>query len=211
MTQGPKLFAARCASCHRYDGHDGMGMKPTDAESATDLKGFGSREWLGRFLSPDHIASSNVFGGTKFKDGKMVRFVKKDVAGFGAAEKEQLDKVIKAISAEAQLPRQANDEKREAAAIEEGRQLVRSEAMRCTECHQFQKKDEDATAPDLTGWGSKEWMTAIIRNPKHERFYGKRNDRMPAFGEEGILDDRQIAMLVEWLRGEERAPVTASR
>ena len=211
MTQGPKLFAARCASCHRYDGHDGMGIKPTDAESATDLKSFGSREWLGRFLSPDHIASSNVFGGTKFKDGKMVRFVKKDVAGFGAAEKKQLDKVIKAISAEAQLPRQANDEKREAAAIDEGRQLVRSEAMRCTECHQFQKKDEDATAPDLTGWGSKEWMMAIIRNPKHERFYGKRNDRMPAFGEEGILDDRQIAMLVEWLRGEERGPVTASR
>ncbi|HEY6225892.1 MAG TPA: cytochrome b N-terminal domain-containing protein, partial [Verrucomicrobiae bacterium] len=75
MTQGPKLFAGRCASCHRYGGHDGLGMKPTDAQSATDLKGFGSREWLGNFLSPDHIATSNYFGGTKFKDGKMVRFV----------------------------------------------------------------------------------------------------------------------------------------
>jgi ubiquinol-cytochrome c reductase cytochrome b subunit len=209
MTQGPKLFASRCASCHRYDGHDGMGIKPTDAQSATDLKGFGSREWLGKFLSPDHIASSNFFGGTKFKDGKMVKFVKKDVAGFGAAEKAQFDKVIKAISAEAKLTRQADDEKREAAAVEEGRQLVRSEAMRCTECHQFQKKDEDATAPDLTGWGSTEWMTAIIKNPKHERFYGKRNDRMPAFGEEGILDERQIGMLVEWLRGEERVTTAA--
>lgn len=211
MTQGPKLFAGRCASCHRYDGHDGMGLKPSDAQSATDLKGFGSRVWLRTFLTPEHIASSNLFGGTKFKDGKMVRFVKKDVAGFGAAEKEQLEKVIKAVSAEAQLPAQVEVDKREAVDVEAGRQLVRSEAMRCTECHQFQKKDEDATAPDLTGWGSKEWMTAIIRNPKHERFYGKRNDRMPAFGEEGILDERQIGMLVEWLRGEERVSATAAK
>jgi hypothetical protein len=52
-------------------------------------------------------------------------------------------------------------------------------------------------------------MTAIIKNPKHERFYGKRNDRMPAFGEEGILDERQIGMLVEWLRGEERVTTAA--
>lgn len=209
MTQGPKLFASRCASCHRYGGHDGLGMKPTDAQSATDLKGFGSRAWLTEFLTPEHIASDKYFGGTKFKDGKMVKFVKKDVAGFDPAEKEQFQKVIKAISAEAKLPEQAGEEKKEAAVIEEGRQLVRSEAMRCTECHQFQKKDEDATAPDLTGWGSAEWMTAIIKNPNHERLYGKRNDRMPAFGEERILDDRQIAMLVEWLRGEERVTTAA--
>jgi ubiquinol-cytochrome c reductase cytochrome b subunit len=25
MTQGPRLFARHCASCHRYDGHDGLG------------------------------------------------------------------------------------------------------------------------------------------------------------------------------------------
>lgn len=28
-TQGPKLFAKNCASCHRYDGHDGTGQKPS--------------------------------------------------------------------------------------------------------------------------------------------------------------------------------------
>jgi ubiquinol-cytochrome c reductase cytochrome b subunit len=211
LTQGPKLFAGRCASCHRYDGHDGMGGKPTDAQSATDLKGFGSRLWLQTFLNPDHIATSNYFGGTKFKDGKMVKFVKKDVAGFGAPEKDQLEKVIKALSAEAQLSSQGDAEKREAADIDQGRQLITTKTMRCTECHQFRKPDEDATAPDLTGWGSATWLTEFIKNPKHERFYGKRNDRMPAFGQEGILEDRQIAMIVEWLRGEERAAATASR
>ena len=210
-TQGPKLFAARCASCHRYGGADAMGGKPKDAESASDLKGFGSRAWLAGLLNPEHVAGLEYFGGTKLKDGKMVKFVQKDVAGFDAEKKQQLEKVIKALSAESQLPSQVGVEKNETAAIEQGRELVRSEAMRCTECHQFHKTDEDATAPDLTGWGSKGWLTAIIENPKHARFYGKRNDRMPAFGDEGILDARQIGLLVEWLRGEERVSAVAGR
>jgi ubiquinol-cytochrome c reductase cytochrome b subunit len=202
LTQGPKLFAARCASCHRYNGHDGLGVIPTDPQSAPDLKGFGSREWLTKFLSPEHISSSNIFGGTKFADGKMARFVKKDVAGFSAEEKEQLAKVIQAVSAEAHLPSQAEIDRADAAAIAEGRTLATNDTMRCTECHQFRKPDDTATAPDLTGWGSQEWTVAIIKNPAHARFYAKRNDRMPAFGGEGILTDRQIQMLVEWLHGE---------
>jgi ubiquinol-cytochrome c reductase cytochrome b subunit len=202
MTQGPKLFAARCASCHRYNGHDGLGVIPTDPQSAPDLNGFGSREWLTKFLSPEHIASSNMFGGTRFADGKMARFVKRDVAGFSAEEKQQLEKVIMAVSAEAHIPSQAAADKADAAAIEEGRKLATNDTMRCTECHQFRKPDDTATAPDLTGWGSQEWTVAIIKNPAHARFYGKRNDRMPAFGPEGSLDDRQIQMLVQWLHGD---------
>src|SRR5207237_1318555 len=46
LTQGPKLFAKNCASCHRYDGHDGLGQQPKDKIAASDLKGFGSRPWL---------------------------------------------------------------------------------------------------------------------------------------------------------------------
>src|SRR5206468_1913680 len=80
LTQGPKIFARNCASCHRYDKHDGLGNPVADAPTASDLKGFGSREWLTRFISPEHIADPEFFGGTKFKDGKMARFVKKDVA-----------------------------------------------------------------------------------------------------------------------------------
>ena len=116
-----------------------------------------------------------------------------------------------AVSAEAQLPGQAKADINDAAFIEEGRQLIRSEKMRCTECHQFRKTDEDATAPDLTGWGSREWITGIIKNPAHARFYGKRNDRMPAFGEEGSLDDHQIELLVKWLRNDDPVATTAAK
>lgn len=201
-TQGPKLFARNCASCHRYDGHDALGEIPRDAQSASDLKGFVSRAWLTGLLDPKEISGPHYFGGTKFKDGKMAKFVKKDVAGFTAPQKEQLAKVIAALSAEAGLKPQRDTELKESAAITEGRTLLASADMRCTECHQFRKPDEDATAPDLTGYGSREWLMAILTNPKHERFYGKRNDRMPAFGEDKILDAQALGLLADWLRGD---------
>ncbi|MGZ8920824.1 MAG: c-type cytochrome, partial [Limisphaerales bacterium] len=212
LTQGPALFARHCASCHRYGGHDGTGLVLAEGPSAPDLKDFASREWLAKLLDPEHIASSNYFGGTKFKDGKMVRFVKRTIGEFNPSQKEQLTKLIAAVSAEAKLPSQLAQDRRDRSLIEEGRLLVASDEMRCTECHQFRKRDEDATAPDLTGYGSTEWLTAIIKDPAHERFYGKRNDRMPAFGEDNRLDDKSIAMLVTWLRGEgasTNAPVAA--
>ena len=74
--------------------------------------------------------------------------------------------------------------------------------MRCTECHPFHKPDEDATAPDLTGFGSRDWLIDFISNPAHARFYGKRNDRMPAFGEDRVLDDHAIGLIADWLRGD---------
>ena len=214
LTQGPKLFARHCASCHRYDGHDGLGLVLSEGPSAPDLKDFASREWLAKLLDPAHIATSNFFGGTRFKDGKMVRFVNRDVGKFTPEQKQELSKVIAAVSAEAKLSSQREKDRADRTLIEEGRLLVASENMRCTECHQFRKRDEDATAPDLTGYGSTEWLTDFIKNAAHERFYGRRNDRMPIFGEEGRLDDKSIAMLVAWLRGESELPpppTTASR
>ena len=247
LTQGPKLFAKNCASCHRYDGHDGTGNIPStthevkrdetladiaklyrmteeslirlnnlkagrvaagqnlrvhELPSASDLKGFASREWLSGLLDPSRIDSPQYFGNTKFKDGKMSKFVKKDVAAFSPEQQAQLQKVIAALSAEAALKSQQDADQRDAAIIAEGKTLIASEAMRCTECHQFRKPDEDASAPDLTGYGSREWLLAFISNPAHTRFFGKRNDRMPAFAEDKILDIQALSLLADWLRGD---------
>jgi len=201
-TQGPKLFSKNCASCHRYDGHDGLGGIPSDPQSAADLKGFASREWIAGMLDPAQVSGSKYFGGTKFEDGKMAKFVKKDVAGFSPEQKAQLAKVIAALSAEAGLKSQAAADQLESAVVTEGRALFAHEDMRCAECHEFHKVDEDATGPDLTGYGSREWLTGILNNPKHERYYGKRNDRMPAFGEDKILDAQAIGLIADWLRGD---------
>jgi ubiquinol-cytochrome c reductase cytochrome b subunit len=199
LTQGPKLFARNCASCHRYDGHDGLGNQVKDAQSASDLKGFASREWLAGLLDPERIATVRYFGGTKHKDGKMAGFVNKKVAKYSAEQKEELKKVIIAVSSEARLRSQLDADARDASAINEGRSLLKGD-IACTDCHQFHVPDEDATAPDLTGYGSRQWLVGMISNPAHEKYYGKRNDRMPRFGEEQILSLQAIGLLADWLR-----------
>src|SRR5207244_642098 len=158
LTQGPKLFAKNCASCHRYDGHDAMGNPITDPPEASDLKGFATREWLAGLLDPRRIDNPHYFGGTKFKDGKMVKFIKKDVGAFSDEQKEHLKKVITALSAEAGLNSQRDHDRREAALIAEGKTRMASETMRCPESHPLHQPDEDATAPDLTGYGSRDWL-----------------------------------------------------
>lgn len=62
FTQGPRLFAKHCSSCHRWNGHDGRGNMLADAEgllkpTAADLGNFGSREWMRSLLVdyPNHF------------------------------------------------------------------------------------------------------------------------------------------------------------
>lgn len=67
LTQGPRLFARKCASCHRYDGHDGTGRLVTrldttgdhprlveEPPTAADLGDFGTRDWIKRVLLTYH-------------------------------------------------------------------------------------------------------------------------------------------------------------
>jgi ubiquinol-cytochrome c reductase cytochrome b subunit len=207
-TQGAKLFAQHCAKCHTFDGHDGTGAKPKEAPTAADLKGFGSRAWLAGLLDPARIETAAYFGNTKFckppagkKKGKMVKFVLEDLAGLGDADKAKLAKVIAAVSAEAALPAQAELDKKEAAAIAEGRTIIADgkDPFSCIDCHEF-RNNEKGSGPGLTGWGSREWMVAFVKNPAHERFYeGEHNDRMPAFEKE--MDAKAIETVVDWLRG----------
>jgi ubiquinol-cytochrome c reductase cytochrome b subunit len=200
FTQGPKLFAKHCASCHRYDGHDGTGLKLKEPATASDLKGFGSRQWLAGLLDPDQISGRQYFGGTKFKNGKMVKFVTKKVRGFSAEEKAQLTNVIAAISAEAELKSQKQLDASSKSQIEAGHAAFKE--IGCADCHQFHSKDADATAPDLTGWASRDWLVGMINNPKSPHYYGDSNDRMPAFADQKILDDHSIGLIADWLRGE---------
>ena len=207
LTQGPKLFAKNCASCHRYDGHDGLGSQPKDKISASDLKGFASREWIAGLLDPARVDSPHYFGGSKQKTGKRVKFVKEDIAEFDAAQKAQLQKLIIGLSAEAGLKAQSAADTRDAVVIAEGRKLVSSTAMNCTDCHKFHADGtDDPSAPDLTGYGSREWLLAFISDPSHARFYGERNDRMPAYGPDKILTAAEIGLVTDWLRGEWYVP-----
>jgi ubiquinol-cytochrome c reductase cytochrome b subunit len=200
-TQGPKIFAKNCASCHRYEGHDGTGLKGKEVASAADLKGFATRAWVAGMMDPEKVATAHYFGGTKFSEGKMVKFVKQKVGKYTDVEKAQLQKAILALSAEAQLKSQKTLDAQDTALIKEGQAAIKND-LGCVDCHRFHNTDEDATAPSLTGYGSRAWLIGIISNPTHADYYGKRNDRMPAFATTEVLDATAIGLVADWLRGD---------
>ena len=125
---------------------------------------------------------------------------------FGDIEEDDLlrkdmDKLVKAISAEAKLPAQVKADKADKADIEAGHELF--EEIGCVDCHALGGWNADEySAPDLTGYGSREWMMGIVHDPENERFYGSKNDRMPAFGRDEKLTRKQMERIVDWLRGE---------
>ena len=78
----------------------------------------------------------------------------------------------------------------------------------CTSCHRFGDHGQLGLAPDLTGYGSYEWMMGLVSDPAHERFFGKENDRMPSFAqdlahpEKNNVSVRELSLIVDWLRGD---------
>ena len=113
-----------------------------------------------------------------------------------------------ALSAEAKLKSQQDADRRDTATIRQGAELVKSQ-IGCTDCHNFHTEDADATAPHLTGFGSREWLMGLISNPAGERYFQGRNDRMPAFADQHILNAQDIGLLADWLRGEWYEPPPA--
>jgi len=205
--QGPKLFEQHCASCHAWTDPSGKGMKP-EKPSAPNLYHFADRAWIAGLMDPKRIVSPEYFGGTAFRKGEMAGFVKDSFADLGADEKKQLQAAVAALSAEAGLKSQREADAADAALIATGRKAMTGE-YDCTNCHKLHEKGKLGSAPDLTGYGSREWLTGIISNPAHKRFYGPKNDRMPLYAEspdpeKNILSVQSVEILADWLRGDWR-------
>ena len=215
-TMGPRIFRRQCASCHAWTGPSGngiagpdlSGIQPgDDPRGAPNLYGFASRDWLTGLLDPDRIATHDYFGSTKHVEGLMVDYVTGELPDHveGAEGKKDLEAVIAALSAEAGLIDQAEQD----AADEKSGHLARGRGLiagrfGCIDCHSF-GDEEVGAAPSLTGYGSADWLRQMISDPNHTSLYGYEedmNDRMPAFGR--TLSDHQLEMLVRWLRADDR-------
>lgn len=208
-TQGPLLYRRHCAACHPYTDAQGNGIATAEI-SAPNLFGFGTAQWIAAMLDPDKFVSDHYFGKTKFVEGEMAGTLRDmfDSAADSAELRRQLDLASRALAADAKLASQAEADARDAEQIAEGVALIQGE-LACTDCHLYGEIGELGSAPDLTGYGSREWLTAIISDPQHERFYPEdRNDRMPAFAadpqqpQQNLLTPREMDLLVAWLRGE---------
>lgn len=210
-TQGPRLFDRYCSSCHTHADASVVPAKP----SAPDLTQFASRGWIEGLLNPERISGPHYFGGTdKHKDGDMADFVRNNFETPGKVKEsdQKRRELAAALSAEAKLPAQEASDKTDADLIEAGRKQIVE--IGCTDCHKWHGEG-DESAPELTGYGSVDWLTGMIGNPAHERFYGKNNERMPVFAEnpdkpeDNILSPENLSLLVHWLRGEWYEPAEA--
>jgi ubiquinol-cytochrome c reductase cytochrome b subunit len=201
-TQGPILFNQYCASCHDYSGPGSVVARPAHP-TAADLYGYAGRGWLKELLQVQGISGPQFFGNTKFKHGKMYEFIKENFTDYKPEEKEQ---IIRALSHEAGLKSEPATNAGDQAKIDSGSKLI---AENCSGCHAFHgKRGDEGKGPELTGYGGREWIIRIVSNPAHEDFYGKDNDRMPAFAgssadpKTNILTRQQLELLADWLRGE---------
>ena len=197
--RGRNLFAAHCASCHRYNGHDGRGYPVDDRQSAPELAGFASVDWITKLLTHEHYTSEEYFGGTAFKDGTMARKV---LAKYTPEETALLPRIARLLSDMAELPYQDpldDEEREELLGLFYNDDMDFQDGLACIDCHDIDSEG-DGYAPDLTGYGSDEWTVAFIKNPEDDRFYGEENDRMPCYGKDAKLSDEEIQILSDWIR-----------
>jgi len=224
-TQGPKLFRQHCLSCHDHAAADGSGML-AENPSAPNLHRFATAEWIAGLLDRKQIAYApprdpqtgklqctptdrpRYFGGTeKLVKGDMVDFVKGNLREVrkDVGEKEFRTMIATLASEPARTPREKPSE--------EVKQAIGD--FTCFDCHHFHGENKAPVAPDFTRYGSTEWLVGIISNPADPRFYGKNNERMPAYAktpdapENNILSLRQIGILADWLRGVWYEPVAS--
>lgn len=209
-TQGPLLFAQHCASCHAHIDPQAPDAATVFAKaSAANLFEFGAASWARGLLDPEQVGGPAYFGNTAHKEDDMVSYVTGDMTDADTWSTEQIEAVIMALAAEAGRP----DPQAGETLLAEGRKLI-ADGDRCGSCHRFGGNEMDlGTAPDLTGWGSREWLVGIINDPTHERFYGETNDRMPSFGtaKEGaaaMLTPQQVGLVADWLRETWYRPAT---
>ncbi len=203
LSQGPLLFAQHCASCHAHIDP----AKPEAAAmfaqaSAANLFDFGGVVWARGLLDPEQVAGPAYFGNTAHKDGDMVSFVTDELSDPESWKPDEVQAVIAALAAEAELPTGGAS----AELVATGRKLM-ADTDRCGSCHAYADNETElGYAPDLNGWGSREWLVGIITDPTHQRFYPEDNDRMPSFGvgRDGgtpTLTEGQIGLIADWLRG----------
>ncbi len=210
QTQGPLLFARHCASCHTHLDAQGQGIA-AEKPAAPNLYGFASRTWLVGMLDAERIRRPEYFGKTELADGEMAGALQ---SLFDEAESEEqrrqlrddLTAVAGALSAEARLPPPEGAEPVHTEALQAGAELLAGR-LGCTDCHRFHDQGELGSAPDLTGYGSRDWIIGMMSNPAHPRFYGgNEKDGMPAFAAEpdhpdrNLLTPRELMLLADWLR-----------
>lgn len=182
-TRGALLFQTQCAVCHSYTAtaeEKALGIPNCPKEGkkevfkASDLGGWGTKEWIKGLL--DNPSDPKYFGLTKLEGMKKWRKGidkdrKKMTKEAIAEEDAEYDKIAEWLADQAK-PK----EKRDKQLDEKYRQKFLDN---CGTCHNFEKEGAE-TAPDLTGYGTQDWLRMMLMSPGSKLRHGEKNE-MPAF------------------------------
>lgn len=237
LTQGPRLFARHCSSCHRFDGHDGtlqkimktveeIGEKKLIPEPATaaDLKDFGNREWITRVLTDyDTTFKPLENAGDKGKailTGEMSSWCKDNQKALtDPANAESLRALVEFLTSQGgRTDLGTFDEK----LVADGKEIFKAGTLKsgslsssCVDCHAMKVAGESAPLsegagagyPTLTGYAGRDWLKAFLRNPGHADFYGDKNTMMVF--DDKRLSEKELDLLVNWMTGDYYLPPNA--
>jgi mono/diheme cytochrome c family protein len=179
------LFEQYCAQCHAPVGtpaRDAHGQR-TNARAPT-LDGFGSRGWIRALLNnPD---APDLFGRTEIHD----------MPSQARRLRDNFDAVVEYVYSQAV---ENGDPPADAALAHRGDEVYH---QRCTVCHQgggdqSETDPADRDAPDLTGWGSRQYLRDQILHPDAPANYGARN-HMPVFSDR--LQGRELEWVIDYTR-----------
>lgn len=189
--RGENLFKQNCAVCHKYTvdppEHGFAGFVKGDFK-APDLGGFASEKWIRGLL--ENPGDNKYFGHTKLTGMKNWRKaidkedradwkeqLKPDAFKKKVAEQDAEFDLLARFLADQAKPK----EKRDAALFNDGIKAFFKEGS-CSKCHHVAggKGKGGRRGPDLTGYGSQEWIRLMIMSPSHPTRYGEKNT-MPAF------------------------------
>ena len=182
-SQGPRLFARHCSSCHRFDGHDGTGQyilkavldaagKPVkgahgnlseeEPATAADLKDFGSRMWVRRVLTDydKTFAPLKNAGekGQRFLDGEMAGWCRENKAVL--ADPANADSVTALVEFLAAQSGRVDQEAFDAQLVATGKDIFKGGALKsgtltssCVDCHAMKALGETESLGDGAGLG----------------------------------------------------------
>ncbi|HYV35279.1 MAG TPA: cytochrome b N-terminal domain-containing protein [Gemmataceae bacterium] len=177
MTAGKKLFVQHCGSCHSY-----QGVCDTEPFQASDLTNFGSKEWIRSMLT--NAGDKRFFGRTKLDGMKGWSENYQDIKD--PAQKipyeAWMDRVTDWLAGHPTGQPKADPKTPEEIKFKQGYDAFFDKKIskgRCYTCHTYDGKGSDK-GPDLTGYGSAEWLRLMIIAPAHPSRHGKEN-AMTAF------------------------------
>jgi ubiquinol-cytochrome c reductase cytochrome b subunit len=187
-TRGRIRFEQYCAVCHKFTAdpaRDGFKGFLEGKVKASDLGDFGSVAWVrGLLKNPSDerffglVELGGMKGWRKKIDAERAEWKKTDPQKLGKQDAE-FDLLARFLADQAQ-PKEKRDQELFAAGIKAFFNKKTSGA--CYKCHTIAggPREGGSEGPDLTDYGSAEWIRLMVMSPAHPRRHSGKNF-MPAF------------------------------